>query len=142
MPGKLEMVKPASEILPEIAAAFPNQNLKILLSSSIDPQSHDIIKKFIVFRIEPRDLDAFKLPKKHLIARITDGGVGIVIDMDLAPNFFNAIIGIRSGAPVRTSFDKGVGLPYYNMLVGKPMKDQPPRAAYRMMADVLGNFRP
>lgn len=142
MPGRLEIIKPAAEILPEIAAAFPNQSLKILLSSSIDPQSHDIIKKFIVFRVEPSDLDAFKLPKKQLITRISDGGVGIVIDMDLAPNFFNAIIGIRSGAPVRTSFDKGVGLPYYNMLVGKLLQDQPPRAAYRMMADVLGNFRP
>ena len=128
--------------MPEIAAAFPNRNLKILLSSSIDPQSHDIIRKFIVFRVEGKDIDTFKLPKKHLITRISDGGVGMVIDMDLEPNFFNAIIGIRSGAPVRTTFDKGVGLPYYNMLVGKPMKDQAPRAAYRMMADVLGNYRP
>ena len=141
MPGKLEMIKPAAEILPEIAAAFSNRNLKILLTSSIDPQSHDFIKKFIVIRVESQDLDAFRLPKKHLINRISDGGIGMAIDLDLTPNFFNAIIGIRTGAPVRTSFDKGVGLPYYNMLIGKAAEDQPPRASYRAMADILSNFR-
>ncbi len=82
------------------------------------------------------------MPKKHLIKKICDGGIGMAIDMDMTPNFFNAIIGIKSGAPVRTSFDKGVGLPYYNMLVGKAIDGQAPRLAYKMMADILGNFKP
>jgi hypothetical protein len=140
MPGRLEMIKPAAEILPEIAASLPNRSHKIMLSSSIDPQSHDIIKKFIVIRAEPFDFDTFSLPKKHFIKKISTGGVGIVIDLDIKPNLFNAVVGLRCGAPVRTTFDKGVGLPYYNMVVGPSDPDKDPRAAYRAMADILSNF--
>jgi hypothetical protein len=141
MPGKLEKIKPAAEILPEIAAALPNRTLKIILSSSIDPQSHSLIRNFIVIRTEPGDYDTFSLPKKQFIDKISYGGVSIVIDLDLAPNLFNAVLGLRSGGKVRTSFDKGVGLPYYNMIVGSESPELDPRASYRIMADVIGNFR-
>jgi hypothetical protein len=141
MPGKLDLIKPAAEILPEIATAFPNRSLKVMLTSSIDPQSHDFIKRFIVIRAEPGDYDTFSLPKKQFITRISSGGVGIAIDLDPRPNLFNAVAVLRSGALVRTSFDKGIGLPYYNMIVGSQGHDPASRAAYRMMADVLANFR-
>jgi len=142
MPGKLEMIKPAAEIMPEIAAAFPNRNLKIMLSSSIDPQSHEIIKKFIVFRVDRSDMDAFSMPRKNFIAKLLEsGGVGIAIDLDIRPNLFNAVVAIRSGAVIRTSFDKGIGLPYYNLIIGSPVEGMTPRASYRMMADVLSNFK-
>jgi hypothetical protein len=141
MPGKLETIKPAAEIIQEIAATFPNRNLKIMLTSSVDPQSHDMIKKFIVIRAEESDFDTFSLPKKQFITKLCTGGVGIAIDLDMQPNLFNAVVGIRSGALVRTSFDKGIGLPYYNMIVGFGTSENAPRARYRIMADILGNFR-
>jgi hypothetical protein len=141
MPNKLETIKPAAEILPDIAEALTNRSLKILLSSSIDPQSHSFIKKFIVIRAEPGDYDTFLLPKKHFIDKVSYGGVGIAIDLDLRPNLFNAVMALRSGAKVRTSFDKTVGLPYYNMIVGPAEPEKDPRASYRIMADVIGNFR-
>jgi hypothetical protein len=141
MPGKLEMIKPAAEILPELAAALPNRSLKIMLSSSIDPQSHEFIKKFFIIRTEPGDYDTFSLPKKHFIEKVAYGGVGIAIDLDLRPNPFNAVLALRTGAKVRTSFDKDVGLPYYNMIVGPREPEKDPRASYRVMADVIGNFR-
>ncbi len=141
MPGKLETIKPAAEILPEIAAALPNRNLKIVLTSSIDPQSHLLVKNFIIIRTEPGDFDTFSLPKKQFIDKISYGGVSIVIDLDLRPNLFNAVLGLRSGGKVRTSFDKGVGLPYYNMIVGQGSPESNPRVSYRVIADVIGNFR-
>jgi hypothetical protein len=141
MPGKLESIKPAAEIVQEIAAAFPNRNLKIMLTSSVDPQSHDMIKRFIVVRAEKSDFDTFSLPKKDFITKVCAGGVGISIDLDIQPNLFNAVVGIRSGAIVRTAFDKGIGLPYYNMIVGSVTSEMTARAKYRIMADILNNFR-
>jgi hypothetical protein len=141
MPGKLELIKPAAEILPNIATAFPNRSLKILLTSSIDPQSHDFIKKFIVIRAEAGDYDTFSLPKRQFIAKIASGGVGIAIDLDPRPNLFNAVAVLRSGAEVRTTFDKGVGLPYYNLIIGSQGESPGSRAAYKMLADVLDNFK-
>ncbi len=141
MPGKLELIKPAAEILPDLATAFPNRSLKVMLTSSIDPQSHDFIKRFIVIRAEQSDYDTFMLPKKQFIIKLSMGGVGIGIDLDPRPNLFNAVAILRSGAQVRTSFDKGVGLPYYNMIIGSEGQDPGTRAAYRIVADVLANFR-
>jgi hypothetical protein len=141
MPGRLEHIRAASEILPEIAEIFPNRDIRILLTSNIDPQSHRFIKKFPV--IEPRsgDLDKFSLPKKDFINRLTGGGLAITVDMDTNPNFFNAVVSLRSGAPVRTAFDKGEGLPYYNLIIGIPAMDAAPKVSYRAMADILRNFR-
>jgi hypothetical protein len=141
MPGRLDLIKPAAEILPDIATAFPNRSLKVMLTSSIDPQSHEIIKRFIVIRAEAGDYDTFSLPKKHFIAKISTDGVGIAIDLDPRPNLFNAVAVLRSGALIRTTFDKGIGLPYYNMIVGSEGQDPASRAAYHMMASVLANFR-
>jgi hypothetical protein len=141
MPGKLEEIKPAAEILPEIAASLPNRTHKIIISSSIDPQSYMLIRNFIVIRTEPYDYDTFSLPKKPFIDKISYGGVSIVIDLDLKPNMFNAVLSLRSGGKVRTTFDKGVGLPYYNMIVDQGSSESNPRAIYRIMADVIGNFR-
>ncbi len=141
MPGNLEKLKPAAEIMPEIAAALPNRALKIVIASSIDPQSYSLIRNFIIIRTEPRDYDTFLLPKKHFVDKVAYGGISLVLDLDLLPNQFNAILGIRSGGKVRSSFDKGVGLPYYNMIVGPGSPETNPRASYRVMADVIGNFR-
>jgi len=141
MPAKLEMMKPAAEILPAIATAFPNRSLKIILTSSVDPQSHDFIKKFVVIRAEAGDFDTFSLPKKPFIEKVAFGGVGVSIDMDIRPNLFNAVLGMKSGASIRTAFDKGVGLPYYNLIIGSPEPNAAPRDMYRMMADILSNFR-
>jgi hypothetical protein len=141
MPGRLELIKPAAEILPELAAALPNRSLKIVLTSSIDPQSHEIIKKFVVIRAESTDFDTFSLPKRHFIEKIAYGGIGIAIDLDTRPNLFNAVAGLRSGAAVRTTFDKGVGLPYYNMIISTSGPDTAPKAQYKILADILGNFR-
>jgi hypothetical protein len=140
MPGKLELIKSAAEILPEIAQAFPNRSLKVMLTSSVDPQSHDIIKRFIVIRAEESDYDTFSLPRKQFLAKITTGGVGIAIDLDPRPNLFNAVSVLRSGALIRTTFDKGMGLPYYNLIIGLPGEDSSSRAVHRIIADVLGNF--
>jgi hypothetical protein len=141
MPGKLEAIKPAAEILPKIAGALPNRTHKIIISSSIDPQSYLLIRNFIVIRTESSDYDTFSLPKKQFVDKISYGGVSIVIDLDLKPNMFNAVLALRSGGKVRTSFDKGVGLPYYNMVVDCPSSESDPRALYRAMADVIDNFR-
>lgn len=141
MPGKLELVRPAAEILPEIAVAFPNRMLKVLITSSIDPMSHSIMRKFMVIRADPNDIDHFSLPRKHFIKKLIMGGVGIVIDLDTAPNFFNQVIALRTGAEVRTTFDKGIGLPYYNFIVSVDGENPSLNASYRAMADVLGNFR-
>lgn len=141
MPGNMEHVRIASEILPDLAEIFPNRDIRILLTSNIDPQSHRNIKKFPVIRPAESDLDIFSMPKKELIDRLTHGGLAITIDMDTNPNFFNAIVSLKSGAPVRTAFDKGEGLPYYNFIIGVPAKDVAPKVSYRAMADILRNFK-
>jgi hypothetical protein len=140
MPPKLDLLKAAAEILPEIAAALTNRSLKIMTSSSIDPESHSYIRKFHVIHTEPGDYDTFSLPKKHFIEKVCFGGIGMAIDLDLRPNIFNAVLVLRSGAKVRTSFDKAVGLPYYNMIVGPGEPEKDPKASYRIMADVISNF--
>jgi hypothetical protein len=141
MPSRLELIKPAADVIPLIAETFPDRNIKILLTSNVDPQSHEIIKNFIVIKPLAYDLDKFSLPKREFIARVADGGLAVAIDMDTVPNFFNAIVALRSGAPVRTSFDKGIGLPYYNLILGIPSAEAAPRVSYRAMAEILGNFR-
>jgi hypothetical protein len=135
------MIRPAAEILPEIAEAFSNRSIRILLTSSVDPQSHDIIKRFVVIRTEDKDIDRFSLPRKEFIIKLCGSGLGMAIDMDTRPNFFNALIALRSGAAVRTTFDKGVGLPYYNLIIGAGGKGLAPRESYRAMADILANFK-
>jgi hypothetical protein len=141
MPARLDTMRPAAEILPEIASAFPNRSLKIILTSSVDPQSHEFIKKFVVIRAESGDLDTFSLPKKHFIEKVAYGGAGVSIDLDIKPNLFNAVLGMKSGAAIRTAFDKGVGLPYYNLIIGSPEPGAAQRDMYRIMADILSNFR-
>lgn len=141
MPARLELIRAASEILPQIAETFPNRDIRILLTSNVDPQSHDIIKKFLVIKPFPYDLDTFSLPKKEFIQRVSAGGLAVSVDLDTYPNFFNAVVSLRSGAVVRTAFDKGVGLPYYNFIVGVPAAEAAPRVSCRAMADILSNFK-
>jgi hypothetical protein len=141
MPSRLDLIKPAADILPILAGTFTDRNIKILLTSNIDPQSHEIIKKFIVIKPLAYDLDRFSLPKKSFIDRVSEGGIAFAIDMDNAPNFFNAVVALRAGAVVRTAFDKGVGLPYYNFILGVPSAEAAPRVSYRAMADILGNLK-
>lgn len=141
MPARLELIRAASEILPEIAEVFPNRDIRILLTSNVDPQSHNIIKKFVVIKPLSHDLDTFSLPKKEFIQRVSAGGMAISVDLDVHPNFFNAVVSLRSGAIVRTAFDKGVGLPYYNFIVGIPAAEAAPKVSCRAMADILSNFR-
>ena len=141
MPGTMEHARAASEILSELAETFPNRDIRILLTSNIDPQTHEYIKKFAVIRPDAGDLDKFSLPKKEFINRLSRGGLAVAVDMDPNPNFFNAVVSLQSGAPVRTAFDKGEGLPYYNFIMGVPAKDVAPRVSYRAMADILKNFR-
>lgn len=141
MPGAMDQVRAASEILPELAEIFSNRDIRILLTSNIDPQAHQMIKKFPVIRPAPEDLDTFSLPKREFIDKVAGGGLAITLDMDPNPNFFNAVISLRSGAPVRTAFDKGEGLPYYNFIIGVPAMDIAPKVSYRAMADILKNFK-
>ena len=141
MPSRLELIKPAADVLPALAETFADRNIKILLTSNIDPQSHEIIKKFIVVKPLAYDLDRFSLPKRGFIDRIAEGGLAVAIDMDTAPNFFNAVVALKAGAIVRTAFDKGVGLPYYNFILGVPSAEAAPRVSYRALADILGNFK-
>lgn len=141
MPGTLEQVRSASEILPDIAEIFPNRDIKIMLTSNIDPQSHEYIKKFAVVKPLADDLDSFSMPKKEFLNRVIGSGLAIAVDLDPNPNFFNAVVSLQSGAPVRTAFDKGEGLPYYNFIIGVPAKDVAPKVSYRAMADILRNFR-
>lgn len=141
MPGTLDQVRAASEILPDFAEIFSNRDIKILLTSNIDPQSHEYIKKFAVIRPQEDDLDSFSMPKREFVDRVAKGGLAIAVDMDPNPNFFNAVISLRSGAPVRTAFDKGEGLPYYNLIIGIPAKDVALKVSYRAMADILKNFK-
>ncbi len=141
MPSKLDLIKPAADVLPALAETFSDRNIKILLTSNIDPQSHEIIKKFIVIKPLAYDLDRFSLPKRNFIERIAEGGLAVAIDMDTEPNFFNAVVGLKTGAVVRTAFDKGVGLPYYNFILGVPSAEAAPRVSYRALADILGNFK-
>lgn len=141
MPSRLDQIKPAADILPVIAETFADRNIKILLTSNVDPQSHEIIKKFIVIKPLAYDLDRFSLPKRSFIERVSDGGLAVAIDMDTNPNFFNAIVALRAGAVIRTAFDKGVGLPYYNFIMGIPSAEAAPRVSYKAMADILCNFR-
>ena len=141
MPGKMDNMRAAAEILPELADTFPNRDIKILLTTNVDPQSYQFIKHFAVIRPLDDDLDKFSLPKKEFINRLTKGGLAITVDMDTNPNFFNALISLHTGALVRTAFDKGEGLPYYNFIIAIPARDAAPKVAYRAMADILKNFK-
>lgn len=141
MPSRLDLIRPASEILPDIARTFLNRDIRILLTSNVDPQSHEIIKKFVVLKPLAYDLDKFSMPRRDFIDRVAGGGLSICIDLDTSPNFFNAVVSLQSGAAVRITFDKGVGLPYYNLIVGIPAGEAAPRISCRAMADILSNFR-
>jgi len=141
MPGNMENTRAASEILPELAETFPNRDIRILITSNIDSHTPSLIKKFAVIRPEPHDLDRFSLPRREFIGRLTRGGLSVAMDLDPQPNFFNAVISLQSGAPVRTAFDKGEGLPYYNFIIGVAAMDVAPKVSYRAMIDILKNFR-
>ena len=141
MPSRMEQVRAASEILPEFAETFPNRDIRVLLTTNIDPQSYQNIKRFAVIKPLPEDLDALSLPKKEFIDRLRKGGLAMTVDMDTNPNFFNAVISLQCEAPVRTAFDKGEGLPYYNFIVAIPARDAAPKVSYRAMADILRNFK-
>ena len=140
LPSKLDLVKPAAEILPQLAKTFVNRDIRVIITTNIDPQSHEIIKRFTMIKPQSYDLDRFSLPKRKFIDRITEGGVAVAIDMDTSPNLFNALVCLKGGAKIRTTFDKGVGLPYYNFILGIPSVDVAPKVSYRAMADILGNF--
>ena len=140
MPASLEQVRSASIILSDIAATFANRKINILLTCSIDPQSHEIIKKFSSIRLGETDLDRFSLPTKEFINKIATGGVGICIDLDPSPNFFNAVVAVRCGAEIRASFDKGVGLPYYNLLVKSAGGSSNLKDKYSALSTFLRNF--
>jgi len=141
MPGTMDQVRAAAEILPDMAEIFPNRDIRILLTSNIDPQSHELIKRFAVIKPMEYDVDKFSMPRREFIDRISRGGLALTIDLDPQPNFFNAVVGLRTGAPVRTAFDKGVGLPYYNFIVGVEAMKVAAKVSYRAMADILRNFR-
>jgi len=141
MPSNMQFILDAASKLPDIAAIFPNRLIKVLLSSNIDPRSHEFIKRFTIIKPYSDDLNFFYLPKKTFIDRIAGEGLSICIDLDFEANFFNSSISALTRAPLRIGCIKGMGLPYYNLEIGVNRTEKPSRKSYEDFFNVLYNFK-
>lgn len=141
MPSNMQFILDAASKLPDIAAIFPNRLIKVLLSSNIDPRSHEFIKRFTIIKPYSDDLNVFYLPKKSFINRISGEGLSICIDLDFEANFFNSSVSALTGAPLRIGCLKGMGLPYYNLEIGVTGGETPSRKSYEDFFNVLYNFK-
>lgn len=141
MPANMEFILEAASKLPDIAEIFPNRLINVLLTSNIDPRSHNYIKRFTIIKPYSHDINAFYLPKRSFIDRITAQGVSVCIDLDFKPNFFNSSVCILTRAPVRIGFAKGLGLPYYNLEINVVDDKTSAKESYEQFIKVLYNFK-
>jgi hypothetical protein len=141
MPSDMNVVLEAASKLPKIAEIFPDRVIKILLTSNIDPRSHEFIKRFTIIKPYSYDLNAFYLPKKPFIDRIKDAGLSVCIDLDFQHNFLNSSVSAMAEAPVRIGCTKGLGLPYYNLEINVGDINTPAKIAYETFVDVLYNLK-
>ena len=141
LPTNLQHVLSAASKLPDIASIFPNRLIKILVTSNIDHQSHEYIKRFTIDRPYSYDITNFYLPKRSFIERIKSKGLSICIDLDFEHNFFNSVISVLTRAPLRIGCLKGMGLPFYNMEIDIGDKSKISGESYENFIKVLYNFK-
>jgi hypothetical protein len=141
MPADMNVLLEAASQLPFIADLFPNRLIKILITSNIDPRSHEFIKRFTIIKPYPYDLSAFYLPKKQFIEKARESGLSVCVDLDLRQNFFNSSVSVLTEAPIRIGCAKGMGLPYYNLEINVGDEKAPLKKAYQEFIDVLFNLK-
>jgi hypothetical protein len=141
MPSDMNILLEAASKLPYVAELFPNRLIKILVTSNIDPRSHEFIKRFTLIKPSEHDLTRFSLPKGSFIENIGKTGLSVCVDLDLMPNFFNSSIAVMTGAPVRIGLAKGMGLPYYNLELNVGSEKTSIKTAYQTFVDMLYNLK-
>ena len=141
LPSDMNVLLEAASKLPILAEVFPNRIIKILITSNIDPRSHEFIKRFTIIKPYSYDLNAFYLPKRQFIDRISASGLSVCVDMDLRDNFFNSSVCAMTEAPVRIGSAKGMGLPYYNMEINVGNENTPMKTAYEIFVNVLSTMK-
>ena len=141
MPSDMNVLVEAANKLPYVAELFPNRLIKVLVTSNIDPRSHEFIKRFTLIKPSEHDLTRFSLPKRNFIDNIKKTGLSVCIDLDLFPNFFNSTIAVLTGAPVRIGLAKGMGLPYYNLELNVGRDNATVKTAYQTFMDMLYNLK-
>jgi hypothetical protein len=141
MPSDMNILLEAASKLPYIAELFPNRLIKIMVTSNIDPRSHEYIKRFTLIKPGDRDLTRFSLPKKSFIDNLKRTGLSVCVDFDFFPNFFNSSIAALTGAPVRIGLAKGMGLPYYNLELNVGRENATLKVAYQAFIDMLFNLK-
>jgi hypothetical protein len=141
MPSDMNILLEAASKLPYVAELFPNRLIKIMVTSNIDPRSHDFIKRFTLIKPGDHDLTRFALPRNQFIENVRQSGLSVCIDLDLYPNFFNSSISVLTGAPVRIGLAKGMGLPYYNLELNVGGENTSIKSAYQTFVDMLFNFK-
>ncbi|RKX20624.1 MAG: hypothetical protein DRP26_01290 [Candidatus Zixiibacteriota bacterium] len=115
--------------------------INVLLTSNIDPRSHNYIKRFTIIKPYSSDINSFYLPKRSFINRVAAQGISVCIDLDFNPNFFNSSVCIMTKAPVRIGFAKGLGLPYYNLEIDIDSDKVSTKESYNQFIKVLYNFK-
>jgi hypothetical protein len=141
MPSDMNILLEAASKLPYVAELFPNRLIKILVTSNIDPRSHEFIKRFTLIKPDDHDLTRFALPRRHFVDSIRQSGLSVCIDLDLYSNFFNSSICVLTGAPVRIGIAKGMGLPYYNLELNVGGESTSIKTAYQTFIDMLFNLK-
>lgn len=141
MPSDMNILLEAASKLPYVAELFPNRLIKILVTSNIDPRSHEFIKRFTLIKPGEHDLTRFSLPKRSFVDSIGKTGLSVCVDLDLFPNFFNSSIAVLTGAPVRIGLAKGMGLPYYNLELNVGRENATIKTAYQTFIDMLYNLK-
>ena len=140
MPAEMKYIREAASKLPEIAAIFPNRHVKVLLTSNLDPQAYEFIKRFEIVKPYSYDLTVFYLPKKSFVQKIVGKGLSVCIDLDFGSNFFNSCLCALTRAPLRIGLAKGLGLPYYNLEISGGGTETPAKSKYNNFMGVLSNF--
>jgi hypothetical protein len=141
LPSDMTVILEAASRLPMIAEIFPDRIIKILLTSNIDPRSHEFIKRFTIIKPYSYDLNAFYLPKRPFIERVRAAGLSVCIDLDFQHNFLNSSVSVMTEAPVRIGCVKGLGLPYYNLEINIGGENSSIKTAYDTFINVLYNLK-
>jgi hypothetical protein len=128
----------AGHALNAIRSRSPRSRLTLLISGIratplADPLSSEVI------RIDPPDINAFCLPTKSLLNRITQHPYDVAVDLNLDFVLHTPYICRASGARVRVGFARPGMERYYNVQL-QLERNRTPLALYEKFAEYLAMF--
>jgi hypothetical protein len=125
---------------PPLEVAF--SDLKVFFLLPFSTQGFvSTLKTYEVVLLEKQDLGWSGLPKRNFVQMLRNCGFDMTLDMDLSKNFFNAYLGLLSGARVRIGVRGRWGPPFYNLELILPSHLLYLDEQYDSMIRILRNLR-